>query len=379
MDSTLVKPPPAGIRVPYVDLAGQHRPIKAELLAAVGRVIDQSHYVLGEDVQTFERQFANLCGVGFAVAVNSGTDALVLALRALGIGPGDEVITVPNSFVATCSAMVLAGARPVFVDVRDDYNMDPRYLEAAITPRTKAIVPVHLTGRPADMDPILEAARRHGLAVVEDCAQAVLAEYKGRRVGSFGAVGCFSLHPLKTLNACGDGGVLTTNDEHLFEQLKLMRNLGLRNREECVMWSGHSRLDTVQAALLLVKLQYLEAWTGQRRSHAAWYQHALAGIAGVRVPVDRSEEKAVYHTFIVQAEGRNELKRHLAAHGVETAIHYPIPIHLQAAAAGLSYHRGSFPVAERQAQRVLSLPIYPELSDGAREHVAGTIRSFYGG
>lgn len=378
MDSVIVKASPAKVRIPYVSLAAQHRPIKAELLSAIGSVIDHGRYILGEEVDTFERRFAGLCGVRFAVAVNSGTDALVMALRALRIGLGDEVVTVPNSFVATAGCIALVGARPVFVDVRDDYNLDPEQLEDAITPRTKAILPVHLTGRPANMDPIMDVARRHGLFVVEDCAQAVTAEYQGQRVGSFGTIGCFSLHPLKTLNACGDGGVLTTNDERLYEQLARLRNLGLRSRDECVAWSGHSRLDTLQAAILLVKLKYLDAWTAQRRAHAALYQHALAGVDGLCVPMDRPDEKAVYHTFVVQAEQRDELKGYLAEHGVETAIHYPIPVHLQLAAASLGYHRGSFPVTERQAQRILSVPIYPELEPEDREHVVETIRRFYG-
>lgn len=378
MDSVLVKTSPAAVRIPYVNLAAQHRSIKAALLSAIARVIDHARFILGEEVDTFERRFAALCGVRFAVAVNSGTDALVMALRALGIGPGDEVITAPNSFVATAGCIALVGARPVFVDVRDDYNLDPAQFERAITPRTKAIMPVHLTGRPADMEPIMAAAARHGLAVVEDCAQAVTAEYRGRRVGSFGAIGCFSLHPLKTLNACGDGGVLTTNDERLYEQLVRLRNLGLRHRDECLEWSGHSRLDTVQAAILLVKLQYLDAWTEQRRAHAAWYQQALTGVEAVRAPMDRPGERAVYHTFVVQAEQRDALKRFLAGEGIETAVHYPVPIHLQPAAAGLGYGPGSFPVAERQAQRIVSLPIYPELEPEDREHIVDTIRRFYG-
>ena len=364
--------------IPYVSLTAQHRALKGELLAAIAEVIDRGQFILGEQVEQFEQRFAEICGVTHAIGVNSGTDALILALRAVGCGPGDEVITVPNSFVASTACIRLVGAQPVFVDVRDDYNLDSSKLEAAITPKTKAIVPVHLTGRPCEMDAIVELARARGLAVVEDCAQAVMAEYKGRRVGSFGAVGCFSLHPLKTLNACGDGGVLTTNDEALADELRVRRNLGLRTRDDCVVWSGNSRLDTLQAAVLLVKLNYLEAWTDARRRHARRYQEALAGIDGLQVPNDRPFEKAVYHTFVVQADGRDALKQHLAQHGIETAIHYPIPIHLQTAAASLAYGRGSFPVAERQAERILSFPVYPELSTDDLDDITGAIRAFYG-
>ena len=250
--------------IPYVTLAAQHVPMKTELLAAVARVFDHGNFILGPEVEEFEQRFAGLCQVNHAIAVNSGTDALVLALRALGIGPGDEVITVPNSFIASTSCIILAGARPVFVDVRGDYNLDPTLLEQVITPRTKAILPVHLTGRPADMNPIMAIAQQHGLQVIEDCAQAVLAEYQGQRVGSIGTIGCFSLHPLKTLNACGDGGILTTNDASLANSFKILRNIGLRTRDDCVVWTGNSRLDTLQAAILLVKLEYLERKRGQR-------------------------------------------------------------------------------------------------------------------
>ena len=366
------------IKVPYVNIAGQHAPLKAELLEAVGSVIDSGQFILGSEVSTFEQRFAELCETRFAVAVNSGTDALILALRALEIGAGDEVITVSNSFIASTSCIILAGARPVFVDVRDDYNIDPAQLEKVITPRTKAILPVHLTGRPADMESIIEKAGSHDLYVVEDCAQAVLAEYRGRRVGSFGVIGCFSLHPLKTLNACGDGGVLTTNDEALYEKLKSLRNLGLQTRDNCVYWSLNSRLDSIQAGILLVKMKYFQTWTEKRRANAAFYRKALAGVPGLQVPEDRPFEKAVYHTFVIQADRRDELKEYLAENGVGSAVHYPIPIHLQDVAKGLGYGPGSFPITEKQAERVLSLPVYPELKKEELEYVVRTIKAFYG-
>ena len=365
------------MKIPYVNLAAQHAPIKGELMAAIEAVIDGGHFILGEQVTDFERRFAGLCGVEYAVGVNSGTDALLLALRALCIGPGDEVITVPNSFVASTGCIALVGARPVFVDVGEDYNMDPTLIEEAITPRTRAILPVHLTGRMVDMDAICQVARDNGLHVIEDCAQAVCAEYKGRRVGSMGTLGCFSLHPLKTLNACGDGGVVTTNDPHLYEEIRTLRNVGLRSRDDCVVWGHNSRLDTIQAAVLLTKMAYVEEWTERRRDNARAYQQRLASLPQVCVPQDRPHERAVYHTFVIQAERRNELKEHLAANGVGTAVHYPTPIHLHQAAEDLGYGPGSFPVAEAQAARILSLPVYPELEADELEYVVDRVYSFY--
>lgn len=365
------------MKVPFVDLAGQHAPIKDELLSAIGAVIDHGQFILGDEVADFESRFAQLCGVRYAVGVNSGTDALIIALEALGIGPGDEVITVANSFVASTTCIVHVGARPVFVDVGDDYNMHPNLIEDAVTSRTKAILPVHLTGRPADMDPIIEIAQRHGLQVIEDAAQAVGAEYKGRRVGSLGTVGCFSLHPLKTLNACGDGGVLTTDDPSLFQQFKILRNIGLRSRDDCVAWGHNSRLDTLQAAILLVKLAYLEEWTDKRRANVCIYQDLLASVEQMQIPVDRPYEKAVYHTFVIQTDLRDGLKSYLADHGVGTGIHYPVPIHLQKAASSLGYRQGDFPVTESQAGSILSLPVYPELGKTQIEYVADCIHSYF--
>jgi len=366
-------------QLPYVDLPRQHAVLKTELLQAIGRVLDHAQFVLGEEVAEFERRFAALCTVTYAIGVNSGTDALVLALSALDVGPGDEVITVPNSFVATTSAIRLLGARPVFVDVRDDLNIDPDRLEAAIGPATKAILPVHLTGRPCDMAAILAVAERRGVAVVEDCAQAVGAEYAGRRVGSFGRLGCFSLHPLKNLNACGDGGVVTTDDAELAGRVRNLRDLGRIGRDDCGTWAGNSRLDTMQAAILLVKLEHLDRWTVRRREIAAQYRRALADLAAVRLPDEQPAERAVYHTFVIEAERRDELRAFLGARGVGSAVHYPLPIHLTTAGQELGYPPGSFPVAEGQAARILSLPIYPELTGAEVERVCATIRAFYEG
>ena len=367
------------LKVPYVNLVAQHSPIKDELMAAIGKVIDSGRFVLGREVDDFEQRFAELAGCRFAVGLNSGTDALIFGLKALGIGEGDEVITAPNSFLASASSIALLGATPVFVDVGKDYNLDPGLLEAAITSRTRAIMPVHLTGKSTDMDGVMSVARKHNIFVIEDCAQAVCAEHNGKRVGSFGEVGCFSLHPLKTLNACGDGGVVTTNDENLYQQFKLLRNHGLRTRDNGMMWAFNSRLDTMQAAVLLTKLDHVEDWTEGRRANAAAYRERLAGLDEVVLPVEEPHQRSVYHTFVIQAERRENLRSFLTARGVGTAIHYPIPIHLQDAASELGYAKGSFPIAEHQAERILSLPIYPELSLDEITYVTDCIRSFYDG
>jgi len=343
----------------------------------MANVLNNGQYVLGPGVREFEEKFAEYCGTRYAVGVGNGTDTIILALKALGIGPGDEVITAPNSFLASASAIALTGATPVFVDVRDDFNVNPNLLKTAITQRTKAILSVHLTGRPGDMHPILAIAKRHGLAVIEDAAQAIGARYYGQRVGSFGIAGCFSFHPLKNLNACGDGGIITTNEEEIYCHLLKARNHGLRNRDECEFWSINSRLDTLQAAILNVKLKYLDKWTEARRANAKFYREHLADI--VEVPQEQPYEYAVYHTFIIQAAHRDELQTYLKERGVETKIHYPIPIHLQEAARSLGYGKRDFPVAERHAGRILSLPIYPELSHEQIEHVVISVRSFYEG
>jgi len=364
--------------IPYVDLARAHAPLKAELLAAMAEVIDSGQFVMGPPVAQFEQAFADLCSVPHAVALNSGTDALWLALKALGLGPGDEVITVPNSFVATTAAIALTGARPVLVDVGPDYNLDPAGLDDALSPRTKAILPVHLTGRACRLEQILAFAQAHGLVVIEDAAQAVLAEHRGRRVGSFGAAGCFSLHPLKTLNALGDGGILTTSDAELAARVRRLRNHGLLSRDDTGEWAHNSRLDTLQAAVLLVKLRHLEAWTARRRELAGRYRAGLAEVPQVRTPDDPNDGRAVYHTFVIQAERRDELMAHLAARGIGTRVHYPVPIHLTTAGRDLGYPPGSFPVAEAQAGRILSLPVYPELSDAEVDQVIAAIAEFYG-
>jgi dTDP-4-amino-4,6-dideoxygalactose transaminase len=363
------------IQVPYINLALQHQHIKKELLQAVERVLDHGRFILGPEVTEFEREFAAFCGARYAVGVDNGTSALYLSLRAIGVGPGDEVITVPNSFLASASSIALTGARPVFVDVRDDYNMDPELLQAVVTPSTKAILPVHLTGRPADMYPILEVARRNGLRVIEDCAQAVGGRYGGQHVGTFGLVGCFSLHPLKTLNAVGDGGLIITDDETIYHFLLKARDHGMPNRDECEFWSHNCRLDTIQAAMLLVKMKHLDKWTNERRAIAAFYRERLCNL--VEVPQDKPNEFAVYHTFMIQTDERNKLQEYLKELGIESLVHNPISIHLQQAARSLGYKPGDFPVAEKHARRVLSLPIFPQMTQAQREHTVRTISQFF--
>jgi len=364
-------------QIPYVNLQAQHAAIRAELLEAIAEVIDDGQFILGGKLVEFEKQFAQLCGTRYAVGVNSGTDALLLSLKCLGIGPGDEVITVPNSFIATTSSIRILGATPIFVDVAEDYNIDPAKIVAAVTRRTRAILPVHLTGRPCDMDSILNIAGEYNLAVIEDSAQAVLAEYRGRRVGSFGSTGCFSLHPLKTLNACGDGGIVTTNSAEIYEQLTILRNLGLKTRDDCIAWSHNSRLDNLQAAILLVKLGYVERWTTRRRENALYYQKNLKDIPQIKVHKDKDSERAVYHTFVIEVERRDELQGFLSSRGIGSAVHYPVPIHLSTVGRELGYGPGSLPVAEAQARRILSLPVYPELRQEELDAVIDAISDFY--
>ena len=361
--------------VPYVALGQQASEVKKELMDAFEAVLDSGQYILGPEVSAFEREFADYCQTKFAVGISNGTSALILALLGLGLKQGDEVITVPDSFLATVSSIVLAGGRPVLVDTRPDRNIDPDLIEAAITPRTKGIIPVHLTGRPARMVEILEIAERYNLFVLEDAAQAVGARLNGRRVGSWGHAACFSLHPLKNLHAFGDGGVVTTDDQALFEHMLKARNHGLRNRNQCDFWSFNCRLDEVQAAMLRIQLQHLDRWTEERRRLAFRYNDLLRPY--VDVPNEGPGEYCVYQTYVVQAERRDDLQRYLNDNGVQAAVHYPIPIHLQPAAQSLGYSANDFPVTMRAAGRILSLPLYPGLSHAQQDQVVELIADFY--
>ena len=362
--------------IPYADLQSQYRSIKPEIDAAVLRVLDSAQFVLGEEVTAFEREFAAYCGAADAIAVNSGTSALHLALLAAGIGPGDEVITVPFTFVATAAAIEYAGATPVFVDIEPrTFNMDPARIEAAITPRTKAIMPVHLYGHPADMDPILDIARRHGVIVIEDAAQAHGAEYKGRRCGSMGTLAGFSFYPGKNLGAYGEGGAVVTSDPELARQVRLRRSWGEAKRYEHQVKGFNYRMDGIQGAILRVKLRHMEAWTEARRARAAEYRRLLEG-SGVIAPEERSDCRHVYHVFAVRAPQRDALRASLQDAGIQTGVHYPIPVHLQPAYQDLGYARGAFPVAEAVAAEVLSLPMFPELASDQVRTVAEAVATF---
>ncbi|MCX8118182.1 MAG: DegT/DnrJ/EryC1/StrS family aminotransferase [Desulfobacterota bacterium] len=366
--------------VPFIDLTRQYREIGGEILSATRRVLEKGRFVLGEEVSAFEEEFARFCGVRYGVGVNSGTDALYLALKAAGIGEGDEVITVANSFIATALAIAFTGARPLFVDVDPaTFNMDPGHLEHLLkkrrSKRIKAILPVHLYGQPAEMDSLMDIARRYHLLIIEDACQAHGAAYQGKRVGSFGLMGCFSFYPTKNLGGGGDGGMIVTDDGKVYEKLRILRCYGERKKYHHALRAGNSRLDELQAAILRVKLSYLDRWNAQRRAKAQLYKERLQE-TGVQCPVESEKSQHVYHLFVIRVKRRDKLQRFLKAKGVETLIHYPIPIHLQKAFQDLGYQRGDLPVTERGSREILSLPLYPELSDEEIREVGEGIRYF---
>ncbi|HYL36454.1 MAG TPA: DegT/DnrJ/EryC1/StrS family aminotransferase [Bryobacteraceae bacterium] len=357
----------------FLDLPAQYRELKPEIDAAVTRVFESGQFTLGVETEAFEEEFAAYCDTAYAVAVNSGTSALHLALLASGIGPGDEVITVPFTFFASVAAVEYVGATPVHVDIDPDtFNIDSRRIEAAITERTRAILPVHLYGQPAHMDPILEIARRHKLIVIEDAAQAHGAEYKGRRVGGIGDLGCFSFYPTKNLGAAGEGGLITTNNPEYARTLQLLRNWGEAHRYYPVLKGYNYRMPALQAAILRVKLARLEQWTETRRALAAEYDRLLER-AGVATPVALPDVRHVYCLYTIRAEGRDGVQRGLGSAGIQTAVHYPSPIHLMPAYAGPRYKAGDFPAAEECARTVLSLPLHPYLSREDVKRVAAEI------
>lgn len=363
------------MKIPYVNFKEQHVPLKKEIFSALSELFERGDFILGEEVHRLEERFAKYCGTKYAVGVNSGTDALFMVMTALGIGSEDEVITVPNSFLASASSIAETGAKPVFVDVRDDMNMNPDLIEEKITKKTKAIIPVHLTGKPADMNPILKIAKKFRLHLIEDACQAIGTEYYGKRAGSFGIANSFSLHPLKTLNACGDGGVITTDDKSIFEKCLQFRNIGLKNRTESDRWGYNSRLDTIQAAIVNIKFRYLDLWIEKRRENAAYYRKHLADI--VNCPTEENFEKCTYHLFVIQTEKRDELQSYLLKNGIETKTHYPIPIHLQKCAKSLGYKKGDFPMVEKQSKMILSLPIHQTLTKKQLDYIIGKIRKFF--
>jgi dTDP-4-amino-4,6-dideoxygalactose transaminase len=347
--------------IPFVDLNTQYKSIRSEIEAAVLSTLASGQFVLGKEVAAFEEEFAAYQGAKFAVGVNSGTSALHLALLAAGVGPGDEVITVSCTFVATVAAIDYTGARPVYVDVDPiTLNMDPAKIEAAITDKTKAILPVHLHGQPADMDPILEIARRHKLRVIEDAAQAHGAEYKGHRVGSIGDLGCFSFYPGKNLGAYGEGGMVVTNDNALAERIRSQRDWGQEQKYHHVHKGFNYRMEGVQGAMLRVKLRYLDDWTEARRRNAQYYDERLADV-GVQTPTAMPDVRHVYHVYAIRFAGRDALQQALQAREIQTGIHYPIPVHLQPAYAEFRDGQADLPVTEAVANELLSLPMFPEL------------------
>ena len=367
----------AEMTIPFVDLARQFRSIETELTQAFLDVGRSGVYIMGERLEKFEKNAAEFCGVKHCLGVADGSDALFLVLKAIGIGPGHEVITAANSFIASAWVIAAVGAKPVLVDVDEDLNMDPSLLEGAITSNTRAVIPVHLTGRPAPMDEINAIAHSKGLFVLEDAAQAIGARYHGRPVGSLGHAGGFSLHPLKNLGVYGDGGLITTNDSQLDASLRKLRNHGLRNRDECEVWGFNSRLDSMQAAFADIKLKRLQQWNARCLEIANMYRTGLKHV--VQVPVDREWERCVYHNFVIRTDNRDALMSYMKEKGVDSRIHYPIPIHLQDAARELGYGLGDFPNSEKFAKTMVSLPIYPELSNDEVAYVIAVIQSFFKG
>lgn len=364
------------MKVPYFDLGAQFEEEREELMPIVESVLASGMYVGGPLIDVFEEDVARFVGTKYCIAVNSGTDALILGLRCLGIGPGDEVITPPNSFIASTGAIVHIGAVPVFVDVGEDQNMDPHKIEALITARTKAIMPVHLNGRICDMDRITAIAKDHGIKIIEDAAQSMGSTYKGKKSGTFGEIGCFSCSPLKNFNCCGDGGLITTNDEEIADRARRLRNHGLIDRNTVAEFGYVSRMDALQAAILRYRLGRLPDVIERRRRNVALYREALT-TERVFIPPDKEYEFNTYVFFVAQVDERDALQAYLAEQGVGSMIHYPIPIHLQQAAVKLGFKRGDFPIVESQAERILSLPHHQMLKDEQIAHTFELINEFY--
>lgn len=366
------------MQIPFVDLAAQHRALEKEILAAIRDSLARCDFILGSAVEEFERAFAAFVETGHAVGVSSGLDALRLALMALDVGPGDEVVLPANTYIATAFAVTSVGARPVLCDCRaDTYGIDTRKIEAVLTARTKAILPVHLTGQAADMDEVLDIARRHKLHVVEDAAQAHGTKHRGKPCGSIGIIGCFSFYPGKNLGACGDAGMTTTNDERLAEVMREIRNNGQREKYHHVRQGLNARLDTMQAAILSIKLMHLPDWNAARNRAAAAYRQRLQGVGDLAFQQIAPRSTHVQHLFVVETARRDGLLQHLKSRGVATGVHYPVPVHLQPCYASLGYHLGDFPVAEHLARRMLSLPMFPELDERQIDYIETHVREFY--
>ncbi len=368
------------MRVPLLDLQAQYAEIEGELRPALEAVLESQRFINGPQVRELEEAVAALCGCAGAVGVSSGTDALLAVLMTLSIGPGDEVITTPFTFFATAGSIWRTGARPVFVDIEPDtFNIDAARIEKAVTARTRAILPVHLFGQAAEMDSILAVAERHGLHVVEDAAQAIGARYRGRPAGSMGVAGCFSFFPSKNLGGLGDGGMVVAGDEALLARLRQCRDHGSESRYFHKWVGGNFRLDTLQAAGLLVKLRHLEGWSAARRAHAARYDELLSEVEQVTTPTVREHNVSIYNQYVIRARRRDELQAHLGERGVGTAIYYPLSLHEQECFSELGYSRGDFPASEGAAAEALALPVYPELADEQLRYVADCIVEFYAG
>ncbi|HTX02112.1 MAG TPA: DegT/DnrJ/EryC1/StrS family aminotransferase [Candidatus Acidoferrales bacterium] len=361
--------------IPILDLRSQHQAIRAELLAALESVIDNGQYIIGPNVKAFEDEFARYLGTGHAIGLNSGTDALHLALRALDIGPGDEVITTTFSFIATAEAISIVGATPVFVDIDPrTWQIDAKAIERAITPRTRAIIPVHLYGSPAPMGEIMRIAREHNLEVIEDCAQSVAAAIDGKKTGTFGTISAFSFFPSKNLGACGDGGAIVTDREDLAQRVRALRAHGGRKKYYHEEIGLNSRLDEIQAAVLRVKLRYLDAWTASRRAIAARYNEGFGASGGIERPIEESGCYNVYHQYTIGVAERDALQAHLRDRGIATAVYYPLPLHVQPAYAMLGGKEGDMPFAEAAAKAVLSLPVSPDMPASDQDRVIEAVR-----
>lgn len=364
-------------QINLVDLKLQYNQIKGEVNSALNRVLASTDFILGEETKNFEKEFARFIGVKYAVGVGSGLSALELGMKALGIGPGDEVITPANSFIASSSAISFTGATPVLVDCSEkDFNIDPIKIEKKITKRTKAIMPVHLYGQSALMDEIRKISQKYKLAIVEDACQSHGATYKNKRVGSFGNFGAFSFYPGKNLGAYGDGGILVTNNKHLAETVSMMRNYGQKKKYYHKFLAWNSRLDNLQAAILRIKLKYLDEWNSKRAKHARTYNDGLKGLP-ILTPQVNPQTSHVYHLYIIRTKSRDKLAEFLKSQGIATGLHYPTPIHLQKAYSSLGYKKGDFPVAEKLSKEVLSLPMYPELTRKEIEYICSLIRKFF--
>jgi dTDP-4-amino-4,6-dideoxygalactose transaminase len=366
------------MKVPFLDLKAQYETLKAEILAEIQKVLESTAFAGGPFVRGFEDAFAVFCECKQAVGVGNGTDALWAALVALGVGPGDEVITVPNTFIATVEAISFCGAKPVFVDIEQKtYNMDPTLLELAITPRTKAVIPVHLFGHMADMDPIMRVAKQYNLFVIEDASQAHGAEYKSRKAGSIGDIGCFSFYPGKNLGAYGEAGAVVTNNSALAEKVRMFRDHGQSKKYYHDIIGWNARMDGIQGAVLNVKLKYLPGWTEARRTNAALYNKMISTVAGIKTPIESEKAKHVYHIYPILVRNREELITHLDKRGISSGIHYPVPVHLTDAYKFLGHKKGDFPVAEQCADKLVSLPMYPELTKDQIKYVVDSIAEFY--